>query len=122
MELLSVGDESFKQVVAPFDGVVTARETDIGALGEQHFARQFRARKAGRVADSLRAGSSTAGLKTLSEIIGFDGKWELDIFGKYRRLLEAARDDTEALAELRNAVTDNGHRRCGAQLYQHSRV
>ena len=58
----------------------------------------------GRVADSLRAGSSTAGLKTLSEIIGFDGKWELDIFGKYRRLLEAARDDTEALAELRNAV------------------
>ena len=58
----------------------------------------------GRVADSLRAGSSTAGLKTLSEIIGFDGKWELDIFGKYRRLLEAARDDTEALAEMRNAV------------------
>jgi NodT family efflux transporter outer membrane factor (OMF) lipoprotein len=58
----------------------------------------------GRVADSLRAGSSTAGLKTLSEIIGFDGKWELDIFGKYRRLLEAARDDTDALAEMRNAV------------------
>src|ERR1700704_2467950 len=58
----------------------------------------------GRVANSLRAGSSTTGLETLSEIIGFDGKWELDIFGKYRRLLEAARDDTEALAELRNAV------------------
>jgi NodT family efflux transporter outer membrane factor (OMF) lipoprotein len=58
----------------------------------------------GRVANSLRAGSSTTGLKTLSEIVGFDGGWELDIFGKYRRLLEAARDNTEALAELRHAV------------------
>jgi NodT family efflux transporter outer membrane factor (OMF) lipoprotein len=58
----------------------------------------------GRVADSLRAGSSTTGLETLSEIVGFDGGWELDIFGKYRRLLEAARDDTQALAEMRHAV------------------
>jgi NodT family efflux transporter outer membrane factor (OMF) lipoprotein len=58
----------------------------------------------GRVADSLRSGSSSTGLRSLSEIIGLDGKWELDIFGKYRRLLEAAHGDTEALAELRNAV------------------
>jgi NodT family efflux transporter outer membrane factor (OMF) lipoprotein len=58
----------------------------------------------GRVANSLRAGSSTNGLNALSEIVGFDGTWELDLFGKYRRLLEAAHDDTEALAEMRNAV------------------
>jgi NodT family efflux transporter outer membrane factor (OMF) lipoprotein len=58
----------------------------------------------GRVANSLRAGSSTTGLETLSEIVGFDGGWELDIFGKYRRLLEATRDDTEALAEMRHAI------------------
>ncbi len=58
----------------------------------------------GRVADSLRAGSSESGLESLSEIGGFDGKWELDIFGKYWRLLEAARGDTEALAEMRHAV------------------
>jgi NodT family efflux transporter outer membrane factor (OMF) lipoprotein len=58
----------------------------------------------GRVAESLRAGNSTSGLKTISEIIGFDGGWELDIFGKYRRLLEAARGDTQALAEMRHAV------------------
>ena len=58
----------------------------------------------GRVANSLRAGSSTAGLETLSEIVGFDGGWELDIFGKYRRLLEATRDDTQALAEMRHTV------------------
>jgi NodT family efflux transporter outer membrane factor (OMF) lipoprotein len=58
----------------------------------------------GRVANSLRSGSSTSGLEALSRIAGFDGGWELDIFGKYQRLLEAARGDTEALAELRHAV------------------
>jgi NodT family efflux transporter outer membrane factor (OMF) lipoprotein len=58
----------------------------------------------GRVANSLRAGSSTSGLKELSGIVGFDGGWELDVFGKYRRLLEASRGDTEALAEMRRAV------------------
>ena len=58
----------------------------------------------GRVANSLRAGSSESGLKELSGIVGLDSGWELDIFGKYRRLLEAARGDTEALAEMRHAV------------------
>jgi NodT family efflux transporter outer membrane factor (OMF) lipoprotein len=58
----------------------------------------------GRVANSLRAGSSTNGLSALSGIIGFDGGWELDLFGKYRRLLEAAHDDAEALSEMRHAV------------------
>jgi NodT family efflux transporter outer membrane factor (OMF) lipoprotein len=58
----------------------------------------------GRVANSLRAGSSTAGLDALSRIVGLDGSWELDLFGKYQRMLEAARDDAEALAEMRHAV------------------
>jgi NodT family efflux transporter outer membrane factor (OMF) lipoprotein len=40
----------------------------------------------------------------LSRIAGFDGGWELDIFGKYQRHLEAARGDTEALAEMRHAA------------------
>src|SRR6201993_3056313 len=44
----------------------------------------------GRVADSLRAGSSESGLQTISGIVGLDGGWELDIFGKYWRFLEAA--------------------------------
>jgi NodT family efflux transporter outer membrane factor (OMF) lipoprotein len=58
----------------------------------------------GRVGNALRAGSSTAGLDTLSRIVGFEGGWQLDVFGKYRRLIEAARDDAEALAEMRHAV------------------
>jgi NodT family efflux transporter outer membrane factor (OMF) lipoprotein len=58
----------------------------------------------GRVANSLRSGSNAAGLAALSEIAGFDAGWELDLFGKYRRLLEAAQGDTEALNEMRHAV------------------
>jgi NodT family efflux transporter outer membrane factor (OMF) lipoprotein len=58
----------------------------------------------GRVDNALRAGSSTTGLTALSHIVGFAGGWQLDLFGKYRRLIEAARDDAEALAEMRHAV------------------
>jgi multidrug efflux system outer membrane protein len=35
---------------------------------------------------------------------GFDASWELDLFGKVQRSLEAAVDDTEAQIDLRNAV------------------
>jgi NodT family efflux transporter outer membrane factor (OMF) lipoprotein len=58
----------------------------------------------GREAQSIRAGDVTTGLNHISRMAGFDAGWELDIFGKYQRALEAARDDAEALAELRNAV------------------
>jgi NodT family efflux transporter outer membrane factor (OMF) lipoprotein len=58
----------------------------------------------GRAAQSIRAGDSTTNLKSISRIAGFDAGWELDLFGKYRRLLEATRDDAEAQMELRNAA------------------
>src|ERR1700756_5226139 len=58
----------------------------------------------GRVANALRAGSSESGLQTISGIVGLDSGWELDIFGKYWRFLEAAHGDAEALAEMRHAV------------------
>ncbi len=58
----------------------------------------------GRVAQSIRAGDSTAGFQNLSRIAGFDASWELDLFGKYQRLLEAVRDDSQAMIEIRNAV------------------
>jgi outer membrane protein TolC len=61
------------------------------------------------VSASIGAGTGTDltkghGLQALSQIAGFDGGWELDLFGKYRRLLEAAQGDTEALDEMRHAV------------------
>jgi NodT family efflux transporter outer membrane factor (OMF) lipoprotein len=58
----------------------------------------------GRVAQSIRAGDNTTGLKSISRMVGFDAGWELDLFGKYQRELEAVRDDTEARMEMRNAV------------------
>jgi NodT family efflux transporter outer membrane factor (OMF) lipoprotein len=58
----------------------------------------------GRAAQSIRAGDSSSNLKSISRIAGFDAGWELDLFGKYKRLLEATRDDAEAQIELRNAV------------------
>jgi outer membrane protein TolC len=58
----------------------------------------------GRVAQSIRAGDSSSGLKSISRMAGFDAGWELDLFGKYQRLLEATRDDAEARMEVRNAV------------------
>ena len=58
----------------------------------------------GRVAQSIRAGDATTGLQHIDRMAGFDAQWELDLFGKYRRLLEAVRDDAQAMFELRNAV------------------
>jgi NodT family efflux transporter outer membrane factor (OMF) lipoprotein len=58
----------------------------------------------GRAAQALRAGSNTTGIKSVARIAGFDAGWELDLFGKNQRLLEAVRDDAEAQMELRNAV------------------
>ncbi len=53
---------------------------------------------------ALRAGDSTHGFRAISRMAGFDASWELDLFGKVQRSLEAAVDDTEAQIDLRNAV------------------
>src|SRR5712672_2648337 len=53
---------------------------------------------------ALRAGDSTHGFRAISRMAGFDSSWELDLFGKVQRSLEAAVDDTEAQIDLRNAV------------------
>jgi NodT family efflux transporter outer membrane factor (OMF) lipoprotein len=58
----------------------------------------------GRAAQSLVSADNTAGLKHINEIGGFDAVWELDIFGRYRREIEAARYDTQASLAARNAI------------------
>jgi NodT family efflux transporter outer membrane factor (OMF) lipoprotein len=58
----------------------------------------------GRVAPSIRAGDVTTGVRSIWQMGGLDAGWELDVFGKNRRSLEAARDDAEAAMDLRNAV------------------
>jgi NodT family efflux transporter outer membrane factor (OMF) lipoprotein len=58
----------------------------------------------GRVAEPLVAAENTGKLKQVTHIAGFDGEWELDLFGKYRREIEAAKYDTQAAIAARNAV------------------
>jgi NodT family efflux transporter outer membrane factor (OMF) lipoprotein len=58
----------------------------------------------GRASSALTSADSTAGLTHLNEIGGFDAVWELDIFGRYRREIEAARYDEQATRAARNAV------------------
>ena len=58
----------------------------------------------GRAAPALTSANNTTGLQHLNEIGGFDAVWELDIFGKYRREIEAARYDEQATRAARNAV------------------
>jgi NodT family efflux transporter outer membrane factor (OMF) lipoprotein len=58
----------------------------------------------GRIGAPLHSAANTAGLHEITEAAGFDAAWELDLFGKNRRQIEAARADTEAAAQMRNAV------------------
>jgi NodT family efflux transporter outer membrane factor (OMF) lipoprotein len=58
----------------------------------------------GRAPQSLVSADNTNGLKHINEIGGFDSVWELDVFGKYRREIQAARADTQALAAARDGV------------------
>jgi NodT family efflux transporter outer membrane factor (OMF) lipoprotein len=55
----------------------------------------------GRVSGPLRAGNNAQNLRKISETGGFDVAWELDLFGRYRRLIEARTADAEALRDAR---------------------
>lgn len=58
----------------------------------------------GRIAAPLNAASNTTGLKEITQIVGFDTGWEVDLFGRFRRIVEASQADVGAVAEARNAV------------------
>src|SRR5258708_2745975 len=58
----------------------------------------------GRIPLPLISAANFRGLKSVTQLAGFDARWELDLFGKYQRALEAAHDDAEAQMERRNAM------------------
>jgi outer membrane protein TolC len=58
----------------------------------------------GRLPGTIRAGDAVRGYRAVSRIAGFDAGWELDLFGKSQRSLEAAQDDAAAQMEMRSAV------------------
>jgi NodT family efflux transporter outer membrane factor (OMF) lipoprotein len=58
----------------------------------------------GRADQILRSADNGAGLQHINTLAGFSAIWELDIFGKFRRQMEAARDDTQAARAMRADV------------------
>jgi len=58
----------------------------------------------GRAPQTQISATNTAGLQHINEVGGFDAIWQVDVFGKYRREIEAARYDAEALRAARNSV------------------
>src|ERR1700675_4978992 len=57
-----------------------------------------------RVTDTLHSAANTNGYNHIDEAGGFDAAWELDIFGKLRREIEASHLDALAAAKARDAV------------------
>jgi NodT family efflux transporter outer membrane factor (OMF) lipoprotein len=58
----------------------------------------------GRADQVLRSADTGTGLQHINTLAGFSAVWELDIFGKFRREIEAARDDTQAARAARAGV------------------
>ena len=58
----------------------------------------------GRAPQALVAADNTTGAGPIRQVVGFDGGWQIDLFGKYRREIEAARYDSQAAAWTRNAM------------------
>jgi NodT family efflux transporter outer membrane factor (OMF) lipoprotein len=102
------------EIEAALDRVQQAREREIAVLGAalpRVGAGDSVARGSGtdsvkspRIPPTLDAGVNTTGFQEVTGVVGFDAGWELDLFGKYRRALEAGRYDTESAFEARNAT------------------
>jgi NodT family efflux transporter outer membrane factor (OMF) lipoprotein len=55
-------------------------------------------------APALRAADNKGSLNQIEQVAGFAATWEIDLFGGYRRAIEAGKYDVEAAAAARNAV------------------
>ena len=58
----------------------------------------------GKASQGLISADNPHGVGQINAIGGFDAFWQLDVFGKFRREVEAARYDAQAAAAARNAV------------------
>jgi NodT family efflux transporter outer membrane factor (OMF) lipoprotein len=58
----------------------------------------------GRTSQTLVSAENGAGLAQVTHLEGFDAAWEIDLFGKYRRAIEAAQYDVDAALAARNVV------------------
>jgi NodT family efflux transporter outer membrane factor (OMF) lipoprotein len=58
----------------------------------------------GRASQALVSAESGTSVSQITNLAGFDAVWEIDIFGKYRRAIEAAQYDVDAAVAARNVV------------------
>jgi NodT family efflux transporter outer membrane factor (OMF) lipoprotein len=58
----------------------------------------------GRADQALVSATNTTGIKQVNTLEGFDASWELDLFGKFRREIEATRYDAQAARAARYDV------------------
>jgi NodT family efflux transporter outer membrane factor (OMF) lipoprotein len=58
----------------------------------------------GRASQTLRSADNTTGFKSINQIGGLDAEWEIDVFGKIARRVEAQTYTAEALKEARDWV------------------
>jgi NodT family efflux transporter outer membrane factor (OMF) lipoprotein len=58
----------------------------------------------GRASQTLRSADNTTGFKSINQIGGLDAAWEIDVFGKIARRVEAQTYTAEALKEARDWV------------------
>jgi NodT family efflux transporter outer membrane factor (OMF) lipoprotein len=58
----------------------------------------------GRASQTLVSAENTVGVAQVVNLVGFDAAWEVDVFGKYRRAIEAAQYDVDAAIAARNVV------------------
>ncbi len=58
----------------------------------------------GRASQTLVSSENAGGLSQVNNLVGFDAAWEIDVFGKFRRAIEAAQYDVDAAFADRNMV------------------
>jgi NodT family efflux transporter outer membrane factor (OMF) lipoprotein len=58
----------------------------------------------GRATPAFRAADNSRNLQSIDEAGGFDAGWDLDLFGKVKRQVEAATDNAEALKDARDWI------------------
>jgi NodT family efflux transporter outer membrane factor (OMF) lipoprotein len=58
----------------------------------------------GRASQTLVSAENGGGVGQVTNLAGFDAAWEIDLFGKFRRAIEAAQYDVDAALAARNVV------------------
>jgi NodT family efflux transporter outer membrane factor (OMF) lipoprotein len=58
----------------------------------------------GRATQTLVSAETGTNVTQITNLVGFDAAWEIDVFGRFRRAIEAAQYDVEAAIAARNMV------------------